>query len=166
MVEYIFDVDYCRSQGRVYWINTQLWSLIPFSGFSSFNIGKRLDGAIKLFRGFVSGILCAARNDALSHKSVEDDGFGACMAFFVLAVDMLKIVWDYFTEKEALSELIIVAIAVVISLITLAIIPKNKVHCIGATLALVVSLGLLEWIKHIFMIYYNIELDINGCPLL
>ena len=41
-MEYIFDVDECRSQGRVYWVYAQLSSLVPFTGLSSFHIGKRL----------------------------------------------------------------------------------------------------------------------------
>ena len=163
---FIFDTNDCRSKGRVYWVYTQLWSLVPLTGLSNFHIGKRLDGAVKLFHGFATFILGAAMGDILNSKHVKDDGLSVCMASTVLIVDMVKVVWDYFTEKEALSELIIVVIALLISGCILAIIPEDRVRFICSAFALTASLGVLEWLKHIVMIYFNIELDINGCALL
>ena len=114
-MEYIFDVDECRSQGRVYWVYAQLSSLVPFTGLSSFHIGKRLDGAVKVFHGIVIVTPGTATGNILDQKHIHDNGFSVCMASFVLVVDMVKVVWDYFTEKETLSQFIIMVIAVVIS---------------------------------------------------
>ena len=34
-----------------------------------------------------------------------------------------------------------------------------------SALGLTVSLGIMEWGKHIVMLVFNKELDVNGCPL-
>ena len=159
-IDYLLDRDDCRSQGTTYWIFAQILSIIPIPGLSSLYIGKTSDGLFEFFNGFASLTLTAAL-DSVSARQQDD---GLCMMIITLFVDVTKI--RHYTEKEEIDELIIIfAISLFIMCIS-AFLSDHRTRSIAVALGLTLPLGIIKWVKHLFMILFNMEVDVNGCALI
>jgi len=80
-----------------------------------------------------------------------------------MIVVSIKIADDF--TKENLEELVMIVVTFLISCYTCVVQTNNRMQCVSGALALTASLGIMEWIRHIFMVYSNTEVDVNGCSL-
>jgi len=162
--DYVLDTDSCRTQGRSYWIITLLLSFIPLPGLSSLYRGKKIDGIFELFHGIFSYCLCGALDD-ISRGKRADDGFGGCMIFVTLIADVAKIAYMYYTEIEAMTDLIIIIPLTILAVFVGAINSNNKSGCLAIALGLTAPTGIIKYFEHILMTLGNWEVDVNKCDL-
>jgi len=158
--------DHCGTQEAVDWLKIAALSVVPFTGFSSFYVGKIFDGAFELAHGFFTLILYLAYKDGLRSKHSEDSGFGECMTMVIVVMDLIKVVVDFNTGRSRIMEIVLIAFSFILGCCAWEGQENVKVRRLSSALALTASLGVMEWIRHISALILNIEVDVNGCLLI
>jgi len=137
---------------------------VPFSGLGRFYIGKIFDGVFELAHGLFTLTLTLAYNAGLRSRHSEDAGFGECMTFVIVIVDIIKVVEDF--NAGRIMEVIIIVVSFFAGYFAWEGQDNIKVRRLSSALALTASLGVMECVRHILTLLLNIEVDVNGCPLI
>ena len=162
--DYFEDRNGCRTQGGVDKITMQLLSFIPI-GLSSFYSGKRFGGFVELLHVIFLKLIihCMEKTDNLNISDYIIEPIEMLYIFILLILDTAKIILAV-TSEEALIEIIIFTLTMIISCYGYYI-QQRRFHFMKA-LIMTGSMMVFQYVKHVLMVLFNIESDVNGCTLI
>ena len=163
-------MNQCRTLGAVDWSTTMVLSLIPFAEFGSFyRLGiSSFEGSFELAHIIFTVIFILKCIVVENDKLGDCAGFSCCIIIIFVLLDLAKILVDFntATPNEIIIQIIFVILSFTISVCCGANVTDDRMRCVCGALILTASLGVMEWLKHIWMLVFSEELDVNGCPLI
>jgi len=145
-------------------------SLIPFAEFSSFyRLGiSSFEGSFEAAHIIFTVIFILTCIGVENDKHCDCTGFSCCIIIIFVLLDLAKILIDFntATPNEIIIQIIFVILSFTISGCCGANVTDDRMRCVYCALILTASLGVMEWLKHIGMLVFSEELDVNGCPLI
>jgi len=166
--DYLSDEKFCKSRGAVDWSTTMALSWIPFAGFNSlYRLGIHFDTIFEVVHSIFAIISILTFIEVDKNKYCNCDCFCGCVIAGFLLLDLVKILVDFnnATPAEIVFEIIFVILSFSVTMCCGANINDKRMSCVASALGLTLSMGILEWGKHIVKLMLDDELDINGCPL-
>jgi len=144
-----------------------LWlSFIPAPlGLSSFYSGKLFCGFVELFHvAFIKLITyCMEKTEKFKISDYIVEPIEMLCISILLILDTAKIILAV-NSQETVIEIIVFVLTMILSCYCYC--SKKRQSHFTTALCMTTSMIVFQYIKHILMVLFNIELDVNGCTLI